>query len=226
MPMVVAISRQFGSGGARVGHAVAQRLGFRYADRDILAEAAKTLNVEALEVELLEESARGFWERLGLMFAQGAADTPFTPPDLPPVSESALFAVERPIIEAIARDGNAVIVGRGGAHILADRPDVLRVFLHASLSSRIALAMEEYHLADLQVATRIVRASDVQRARFVQKLCGRDWCDATLYDICLNTQVVGLERTADLIVDMVQQTRPATPLPPTAPRKSEPRESR
>jgi cytidylate kinase len=225
MASVVAISRQFGSGGAWVGRAVAQRLGFQYADREILAEAARVLNVETDDVEPLEERVRGFWERLGAMFAHGAVDAPFIPPVLPSVSESQLFAVERQIIETIAAHGAAVIVGRGAVHVLSDRADVIRVFLHAPLPARIALAMEEYGFTDPETAAAVVRASDTQRARFARSLTGHDWCDALLYDVALNTETTGLDRTVDLLIDMVQRRPPAAPLPTLTPRTPDDRDA-
>jgi cytidylate kinase len=133
MATIVAISRQFGSGGARIGRAVAQRLAFQYADREILAEAARTLKIEATDLEPLEERTASVWERIGELFALGAPDTPFIPPSLPAVNESQLFDVEQQVIRSIAARGKAVIVGRGAAHILGDSKEVLRVFLHAPL---------------------------------------------------------------------------------------------
>jgi cytidylate kinase len=207
---VIAISRQFGSGGARVGREVAQRLGLQYADREILAEAARTLHVETNDVEPLEERVRGFWERLGGVFAQGAADTPFMPPPLPCVSESELFSTEQQIIETIAAHGGVVIVGRGAAHILSGRRDVIRVFLHAPLPARITLAIEEYGFTDREAAAAVVRSSDTQRARFVRSLTGHDWCDATLYDLSLNTATTGLGRAVELIIELSERAAPAT----------------
>lgn len=216
MSNVVAISRQFGSGGARVGREVAQRLGFHYADREILAGAARALDVESDDLEPLEERVRGFWERLGTMFALGAVDTPYMPPPLPSVTESELLSVERKIIETLASRGGAVIVGRGAAHILTGWTNVLRVFLHAPESTRVALAMEEYGLPDREAAAAVVRSSDAQRARFARSLTGHDWCDATLYDVALNTAATGLDRAVALLADMIQRPAGATPsdLPP------------
>ena len=146
MRTIIAISRQFGSGGAWIGRALAQRLGYD-ADRDILAEASRRLNVETSELEPLEERVRTFWSGIGRVLSRGAVDGPFMPPPLPSVSEVELFAAEREIIQTIADEGSAVIVGRGAAHILRDRPDVLRVFLHAPFDTRVTLAMREYALA-------------------------------------------------------------------------------
>lgn len=212
-----------------MGRAVAQRLGFQYADREILVEAARRLQVTPEDLEPLDEHAAGFWARIGLLFAQAAPDTPFIPPTWPSVSEAHLFDIERQVIAKIAEKGSAVIVGRGAAHILvgygersqrtgqADGPgSVIRVFLHAPVDARVTLAMVEYGFADRDAAAVVVRDSDRARARFVRSITGRDWCDATLYDLCLDTQAAGLDRSVDLIVDLVQR-RTAAPLPPMRP---------
>lgn len=225
MATIIAISRQFGSGGARVGKALAQRLGFQYADREILAEAARTLHMETADLEPLEERTASIWERIGSLFALGAPDTPFIPPTLPEVDESQLFDVEQQVIKRIAAEGRAVIVGRGAAHVLDETAHVLRVFLHAPHEDRIALAMAEYNFEDRDAAERVLRDSDASRAKFVRSLTGRDWCDATLYDVTLDTKVVGLERCVDLLAAVVQQN-PAAPLPPVVPRTAADREPR
>jgi CMP/dCMP kinase len=215
MTTIVAVSRQFGSGGARVGRALAQRLGFQYADREILASAARTLKCEAADLEPLEERTASVWERIGTLFALGAPDTPYIPPSLPSVTEAQLFEVEQRVIKAIAAHGHAVIVGRGAAHILGDSRDVLRVFLHAPLQDRITMAMSEYGFADREAAAAVVRDSDLTRGRFVRTLTGKDWCDATLYDVTLDTSG-GLERVVDVLFKLVQSP-PAPPLPPLRP---------
>lgn len=201
---IVAISRQFASGGARVGRAVARRLGFQYADRAILAEAARELRVGADDLEPLEEHTAGFWDRVGTLFAHGSPDAPFVPPQLPSVTEADLFAVERQIIDRIAVRGRAVIVGRGAAHVIPRSDAVLRVFLHAPLDHRTLHAMDEYGFTDREAAMAVLHDSDRARARFVRHLTGRDWCDATLYDLCLDTAALGVDRAADLIVHLVE----------------------
>jgi cytidylate kinase len=201
---VVAISRQFGSGGARIGLDVAQRLGFKYADREILADAARALNVETDDLEPLEERVRGFWGTLAGMFSRGPVEGTYTP-GLPHISEAELFETERQIIEALADRGGAVIVGRGAAHILRQRPHVIRVFLHAPLEQRIGVALEEYSLATRAAADAHVRVSDAQRARFARAVTAHEWCDATMYDLSVNTATTGFDRAAELIVSVVRE---------------------
>lgn len=225
MATIVAISRQFGSGGAWVGRAVAQQLGFQYADREILAAAARQLQVQADDLEPMEERTSSIWERIGTLFALGAPDTPFIPPTLPSVTESQLFEVERQIVKSIAAHGHAVIVGRGAAHTLGDDVDVLRVFLHAPFPDRVTLAMAEYGFTNRAEAETIVRESDAARANFVKTLTRKSWCDATLYDVALDTTVVGLERCVDILVEIVRRP-PATSLPRMAPRTAADRDAK
>ena len=225
MVRIVAISRQFGSGGARVGRALAQRVGFQYADREILTEAAKTLRVEASDLEPLEEQTAGFWSRIGMLFAHGSPDTPYIPPTLPTVTEEQLAAIEHRIIQGLASRGNVVIVGRGAPHLLEPSPDVLRVFLHAPLAVRVGLAISEYGFTSREEAETVARASDKTRSAFARALTGREWTDATLYDVTLDTATVGLDRAVDLLVDLVQ--RPAgSPLGPVTPRTADNRNPR
>ena len=79
------------------------------------------------------------------------------------------------MIRAMAEVGDAVIVGRGASHVLGDRSNVIRVFLHAPIETRVRLAIEEHSLADESVATALVRKIDEQRAEFVRKITGRNW---------------------------------------------------
>jgi cytidylate kinase len=200
MATIITVSRQFGSGGARIGRALAQRLGLRYADRDILAEAARRLNVDEGLLEPFEERIASLWDRVGMLFALGAPDTPYVPPALPSVSEARLFDVEREVILSIAAHGGAVIVGRGAAHLLRDSPDLVRIFLHAPFAWRLDLAMREYGFTDREKTEQIVRESDRGRSKFVRNLTGRDWCDAALYELSLDTSVVGLDGAVDLVL--------------------------
>lgn len=210
MGKVIALSRQFGSGGARIGQAVAQRLGFRYADRDILAEAARTLQMEPDSLAPFEERIASIWDRVAMFFALGSPDAPFQPPSLPSVIGDQLFKIEREVIESIAAHDSAVIVGRGAAHVLGESQDVLRVFLHAPLQVRITTAMSEYGFDDRATAEQVVSESDRARSRFVRSLTGRDWCDATLYDLTLDTDASGFDGAVDLITRMAS-ARPRRP---------------
>ena len=200
---VLTISRQLGSGGSFIGQEVAKRLRFHYVDRDILHEAAKALHVDDADLEALEERVDSFWERLAPLFLLGVTGGPIMPPLPPNVSASTVFATESGIIRAVAARENVVIIGRGGAHVLTGHPGVISVFVHASEPVRVRRTVQAYGLSDPVAATQMVRRSDHQRADFNKALTHRDWTDASLYDLCVNTSSLALEEAADVVVQIV-----------------------
>jgi cytidylate kinase len=200
---VLAISRQLGSGGSFIGQLVAHRLGLHYADRDILHEAALALGVEDAAVEPLEERVEGFWERVAHMFARGPAEGLYAPLDLPAFDQADLFALESRIMQQMASREDAVIVGRGGAHVLREHPGLISIFVHGAKAVRVRSVMQTYHLTDEAEAATLVHRSDRQRAQFIEGLTGRSWTDASLYDLCLDTTTVGLEAAGEIVTGIV-----------------------
>jgi cytidylate kinase len=206
---VVAISRQLGSGGAEIARALAERLQFRYADRDILRRAAETLGCEDCDVESLDERLQSIWETLAPAFwvSLPAGAGPAVP-GLPPVTGTALFEAERRIIETLAATSDAVIVGRGAAPLLRGRPGVLTVFVHAREAARVERVAARLTI-DQRAALDLVRRSDRDRAAFHQALCKREWSDATQYHVCIDTSDVDINLVTDVLVTAVQRLRDA-----------------
>jgi len=206
---VLAISRQLGSGGAAIGQGVARRLEFRYADRDILHGAALRLHVNDSDVAPLEERVESLWDHLAPLFLLGVAGGPWAPPLPPSITGSALFGVESEIIRNLAARENAVIVGRGAAHVLRGHPGIVSVFVHAREEVRAARLVDRLDEAERAHVIDIIRRSDHQRAEFNRSITGRDWTDATQYDLCLDTSTIGLEKAADIVASLVAQRRHA-----------------
>jgi cytidylate kinase len=215
--VVLTISRQLASGGSVIGQAVSRRLGFKYLDREILQRAAAQLGVDDLRaLEALEERTAGWWARIAGTVSAGAPEIGYVPPPPLAVHPGQLFEVERRIIREIADRGDAVIVGRGAPHVLHDRADVIRVFVHAPEARRIAEAARVYGLGTAS-ARELVQRSDRQRARFVQGLIGRSWTDACLYDLTVDTSVVPVDLAADWVVRLMLARRGESPSGPEGP---------
>ncbi len=202
--VVLTISRQLGSGGAFVGQAIASRFGMRYADRDILREAAKSAGLKEGDLEPAEETASGFWDSVLQSFSLGGPDTTFVPPTLPATYTATLFELEGRIIREIADRFDAVIVGRGGFHILAGRPNVANVMLHAARAFRARRLMELYGLGTMAEAEALVDRSDEQRARFIRRYTGKRWDDPGHFDLCVDTGSIGLETATEVVAALVE----------------------
>jgi cytidylate kinase len=206
MPLIVTISRQLASGGAYIGQMTAKRLGIRYVDREVLRRAAAALGLsDEREIEGLEERTPRVWDTFVRALSFGAPDSQFVPPSAPRPDEREIAAVETQVIRELAARDDAVIVGRGSAHIL--RGDgVMRIFVHAPVEHRIAVVQQLYQLGEIE-AERMVRESDRDRAAFVHDLTGRSWTDACLYHLALDTSIVPVDVAVDLVVNVVNARR-------------------
>jgi cytidylate kinase len=197
----VAISRQRGSGGSFIGQRVAERLGRRYVDRDLLRVAAEYLKKEEPSAA---ETSPSFWGRIQQALALGAADGVYCAPSAMEVHEEDVFEMESRIIREIV-DGQhtAVIVGRGAAQTLRQRPDVVTVFVHAPEQWRIERVQQVYRLPDREAARQMVLKSDRDRGRIIRTMADVDWTDVRAYDVAVNSAAVGFDTAVELIAAAV-----------------------
>jgi cytidylate kinase len=200
---VLTISRQLGSGGSYIGQEVARTLGMRYADREILQQAADAAGVGEGDLAGAEERGAGFWHSVVHSFSLGGPDTTFVPPPLSSVYEEDVFKIESRIIREIASQFDAVIVGRAAFHVLEGHPGLVNILLHARTSWRIDRVMQVYGLQDRREAEELVERSDRHRASFIRTFTGRHSTDARLFDLCIDTSSVGLELATKIVLEVV-----------------------
>lgn len=201
---VVAISRQKGSGGGRVGQALAEKRGMRYIDGAMLRDASEYLRVHDPNLEQVGERIDTWWSTMaGALAMGGLGGLGMVPIDT--ARESEVAHIERRIIEEIAQQHPAVIVGRGAGHVLRGKPGVVTVFLHAPEAWRIE---QLARLANVPAATAkdTIRESDRDRASFHRTLTGVDWTDARQYDLAIDMSVVGIEAASDLVMRLLPPT--------------------
>jgi cytidylate kinase len=200
---VITIAREFGAGGARVAAMLAQRLGAEVIDRQLVAEVASRLGLTADEVAAEDERAKSVVDRLIRSFAWfGEAYGPgWSPPYSDPLvdTQQAVRLLTEEVIRDTARRGNAIIVGRGGAFILADWPGVLHVFLRSAEPVRIREIMARDTLSE-EEARRRLHQTDAARAAYMRRNYGTDWRDPRGYDLVLDTGRLSYQRAAEAIL--------------------------
>src|ERR671929_247072 len=203
---VVTVSRQFASGGGEVAQEVARRIGASFVDREIIDEVARRLGVPG---EVVQEKD----ERGETLVARLARSLRLSYPDLamPPEITTALFSdygsfddlpyaeVIEQVIREVARTGNAVIVGRGGAYILKDQPNTLHVHLYAPFAQRVR-AIQATEGLDHAAAERLGQDTDRARARYIKHLFKTDWEALGHYHLLVDCGRLGNAAAADLIV--------------------------
>jgi len=185
----VTVSRQYGAGGLRFAPALAEALGYRFVDREIVEEGARRLGLDPKLASERDERAPAVVEEIGLALAQGTPELGLSPVR----TDDAKLAEEvRSVIVALADAGGYVILGRGGQAALRGRPDVVHLSLVGDRADRALRVRERQGLSEREAAARCERV-DADRAAYVRRFYGADIRDPTLYDCVVNTSTLGIE---------------------------------
>jgi len=197
---IITVSRQYGSGGSEIAAHVARALGWKLLDNALIDSVAERLGTTAAEVEAREERVPSLAQRLADAMALGSPEMlpPIAEATLPPSDEKLMEMTLRVITEAIAA-GPVVLVGRGAQSMLAARSDALHVFCYAPKPALVARAMQRLGV-DAPAAQRAVEETNRQREQYVRKNWNRSWSAHENYHLCVNTEWLGLEGAAALIV--------------------------
>ena len=199
--LIITISRQYGSGGRKIGQQLSEELGIPFYDSEIIDLAAK-------ESGLAADFIRGQEQQLtqSLLFS---LVTNFTSnagafnPNMLSLSDQ-VYLAQAKAIRSLADKGPCVIVGRCADWVLEKDYEVLRVFVCGPLEARCKRAVEEYgdSAEDIQ---KTVKNIDKQRARYCQHYCDKAWEDAENYDLCLNGGTISLENCVAIVKSAYQE---------------------
>ena len=184
---IITISREFGSGGRTIGKAVAQKLGIPCYDAELITEMAKQSGFAEDYVREAGEYAPG-----------GLLNSVFTSRAGGPTNEDILWQIQCNMVAQLAKKGPCVIVGRCGDYILRDRPDVLKVFVHADMAFRAKRIVEVYGQREESPEQRL-KDKDKRRSTYYRFYTGRKWGQLDTYDLMLNSGVLGIEKCTELI---------------------------
>jgi cytidylate kinase len=205
--VIITISRQFGAGGSLVARRVAEALGWRVVDNEMVDEVARRAGLAPEEVAQKEERAPGFVERLTRALARSVPELfSGAGEKVPEPEEAAIVRVTERVVAELAAAGRVVMVGRAGAAVLSagGQHDAFHVKLVAPLPQRIEAVMQRQGI-EREAATKLLHETDANRARYVQQNYQRDWDDATSYHMVLNTGSLGIDGAAAVIVDCAKR---------------------
>ncbi len=200
----IAISRQIGSGGSYIGYLAAKELGYKYLDREILREASTCLGTDLKLLEQQEEKSSGIIKNILRVFSLGAPDS-YVPPVNRPVYDKDLFRLEGTIMNRMVDQFNSVILGRGGYYVLKDRPEVLRIFIHAPLEFRIKRLMEIRNNQDYRKIKSIIVESDSRRTKFAKDIMGVSWTDSRNFHLCVNSSATDFHTILEIIIRLMKK---------------------
>ncbi len=186
---IITIGRSYGAGGRSIGRQVAEDLKIPYYDSELLAETARSSGLDEKYLASVDEKEIN---DAALYMSVG-----YMSPTYSSVRQIAANA-QREVIEKIAAEGPCVIVGRRANEILSEKPNLLSVFITASVESRIVHVMNREHLTEKEAKKKVLRA-DKERAAYYNQFSGNEWGYAATYDLCINTDVLGADHAARII---------------------------
>jgi cytidylate kinase len=202
---VVCISGVDGAGAQQVGRAVADELGFRLVDEGIVAQAAREAGVDPRVAADAERRTTVVARLLEDLSSSGAAASYslggfFVPdPEESGPSAEALRGLIRTVVEETAAQGDVVIVAHAASHALAGREGALRVLVTAPVESRRRRLCAERGLDDA-AGRKLQENSDAGRAHYLKRFYGVGAELPTHYDLVLNTDRLGTDVAAGLVV--------------------------
>ncbi|MGD9932576.1 MAG: AAA family ATPase [Dehalococcoidia bacterium] len=201
---VIAISRTLGAGGESLGEALADALGFRYVDSEIIDRAAALAKATPAEVAQVE-ARKGLMARIldNLARTGGAGATGMVEPVVLDLNTPGYEQLIVDVIRETAEMGMAVIVAHGASIPLAGTPGVLRVMVTASANTRAArTAQAEGVAADR--ARKLVADSDAARADYFRRFYHLERELPTNYDLVVNTDAMTVEQAQAAVLAVVQ----------------------
>jgi cytidylate kinase len=198
---VVTMEREYGSGGSDIAQRVAQYLGWRLLDSNLVEQVAEQAQVDREIAQQYDECLDPWWRRMHGGALRAAILRLGGSPEVPFFDSEAAAASARRVIEEAADKGNCVIVGRGAQCILQSSPDVFHVMIYAPWQQRIQRVRDSANVeGDLGA---FLSSTDGTRAAYLRRYFDVDWKDPHLYDMMVSSHL-GEEAVAWLIVGGVK----------------------
>jgi len=198
--IIVAISREFGSGGRLVGEIVAKKLGIQQFDRSLIELAAEKSGLSTEFIEKSEEQATSSF--LFSLAASAQAQSGYFMHYDTPITDKAFFA-QSAVIKELAAKGSCVILGRCAGFILKESSDLLSIMIRGDLEDRIRRCRDEYKLEDQDIKNLVIKR-DKARANYHKHYTSESWYDTRAYNLVLDTTYMGIEGAADAIIAAIE----------------------
>lgn len=198
--LVITIAREYGSGGREIGQRLSKRLGIPFYDKELIDLVAQENGMTADYVASHEQNISS-----NLLYEMIMQD--FTAPIERSLSfDDALFVAQSKIIRKLASEQPCIIVGRCADYVLRDFSHCLKVFVHADYEHKLQRIVDEYGELP-ETAREKLKHTDKGRANHYRTYTDCVWNEASHYDLCLNSSLLGIDGCCDLIQQVVEKGR-------------------
>ena len=183
---IIAIGREFGSGGHEIAEKIAKDLGLKFYDRNMLDEIAAGMDIKVEVLDKYDEQPRNIFNSRRV---RGYTNS----------MEEILAEIQFDFIRKKAAEGESfVIVGRCGDSILREMNELITIFVSGKKRSKTKRIMERYHLNETDAMTKMER-HDRKRKKYHNRYSDGKWGDSRYYDVCINSSPLEIERTVAVL---------------------------
>ena len=194
---IITVGRQFGSGGHKVGRILAERLGVKVYDKELLKVIAEESGICEKVLENYDEKPTNSLLYSIVMDVYPSMNYVGT------TLNQQIFQAQFDTIRKLGENESCVIVGRAADYILRDLPGLTTVFIHASMEYRMARIMEYENINESKARDMITKA-DKKKANFYNFQTDKKWGAASSYNLCLDTSDIGIEGCVDAILNYLE----------------------
>jgi len=196
---VVTISKEFGTEGEKVASLVAEKLGYEYIGKNLVADIAKELHISESEAVTFHKTSQSrilrFVDRYTCSIVQKVVDREHGCLD-----DKNYYEVTKKLVENVYEAGNVIILGWGSQCLLKEKPNTLHVRLIKDNDLKTKELMEAENLSSKAAKDFIDREEGDLKA-YVKQYFNEDWNDAHLYDLIVDMGKTSVEKAVDMICD-------------------------
>lgn len=188
---IISIGREYGSGGHQIAQALADRLSFKFYDRNLLDEIANEKQVDGSVLQKYDEAPRN------LLFSRTVRGFSNSP-------EEVIAQLQFDYLKKKAQTGESfIVVGRCAEEILKEYPGLISIFILGDFDKRIQRIKEIRQVSD-DAAKAIIYRHDKKRKSYHNYYCTSKWGDSRSYDLTINSSKLGIDDTIALLEDYIQ----------------------
>ena len=188
--IVITISREYGSGGRYIGKLLADKLGIKVYDQEIVDKVAEETGLSKEYIEEYEQRRT----------STDTINDALVSEELGNVDE--MFIAESNVIRDFAKENSCVIIGRCADYILKDKKNTVNVFVYNSFDEKVKRVVDIYKLKEKD-ARKEIKKINKQRAAHYKHYTGNEWGKLENYDVCINSDFMGVESAANSLYNII-----------------------
>lgn len=198
--LIITVSREAYCGGDELAKTLAEKLGFKFYDREIISLASEKSGIHEDHFDSMEKKPTNsilYSVVMGMYSSRGAyvkLDDVLT--------DDRIYKIQADIIRDMAKEGNCVFVGRCSDYILRERKNCINIFLHANTEDRVKRVIAEQNVSEAE-AKKIISRADKKRRSYYNYYTNREWGNISNYQMTLNLSSLSEQNAVDIIMNYV-----------------------